>query len=48
MPASGYSVDRIFTHYSKCDYNYWEYDPDSGRYLRFQEVSRIQTPAAYR
>jgi hypothetical protein len=44
-PSSGHKVDRIFTHYSKCDYNYWEYDPDSGRYLRYQEVSRIQTPA---
>lgn len=44
-PAGGYTVGRIFTHYSKCDYNYWEYDPSSGRYLRYQEVSKIQTPA---
>ena len=45
VPAGGYPVDRIFTHYSRCDYNYWEYDPESGRYLRYQEVSRIQTAA---
>ncbi len=44
-PSGGYTVDRIFTHYSKCDYNYWEYDPKSGRYLRYQEVSPIQTAA---
>jgi hypothetical protein len=45
MPSSGFAVDRIFTHYSKCDYNYWEYDPNSSRYLRYQETSRNQTPA---
>ena len=45
VPAGGYPVDRIFTHYSKCDYNYWEYDPKAGRYLRYQEISKIQTPA---
>jgi hypothetical protein len=45
VPAAGFAVSRIFTHYSKCDYNYWEYNVATGRYLRFQEVSRIQTPA---
>ncbi len=44
-PAGGVSVDRIFTHYSECDYNYWEYRPETGHYVRFQEVSKIQTPA---
>lgn len=39
IPADGFAVDRIFTHYSHCDYNYWEYDPDSARYLRYQETS---------
>jgi hypothetical protein len=39
VPLDGSPVDRIFTHYSKCDYNYWKYDPDSMRYLRFQEIS---------
>ncbi len=45
VPEGGIAVDRIFTHYSKCDYNYWEYDPNSGRYMRYQETSKIQTPA---
>ena len=44
-PAGGVAVSRIFTHYSKCDYNYWEYDPQGGRYRRYQETSPIQTPA---
>ena len=43
-PVGGVLVDRIFTHYSKCDYNYWEYVPQTGRYVRYQEVSKIQTP----
>ncbi len=45
VPGGGFAVSRIFTHYSKCDYNYWDYDPNSGRYLRYQETSKIQTPA---
>jgi DUF3048 family protein len=45
VPEGGVPVARIFTHYSKCDYNYWEYNAAQGRYLRFQEVSKIQTPA---
>jgi hypothetical protein len=36
-PAGGIDVARIFTYYSRCDYNYWEYDPESSGYLRFQE-----------
>jgi hypothetical protein len=37
-PAGGIEVSRIFTYYSRCDYNYWEYDRDLSRYLRFQEA----------
>ncbi len=37
-PAGGANVDRIFTYYSRCDYNYWEFDPEASRYLRFQEA----------
>ncbi len=44
-PAGGIAVSRIFTYYSRCDYNYWDYDRASGRYLRYQEASPIQTPA---
>jgi hypothetical protein len=44
-PQNGYAVNRIYTHYSICDYNYWEYEPATGRYLRYQEVSPLQTPS---
>lgn len=44
LPPSGFAVNRIFTHYSICDYNYWEYDPNTSRYLRYQEVSLNQKP----
>lgn len=38
-PVGGTPVDRIFTYYSRCDYNHWDYDSESSRYFRFQEVS---------
>jgi hypothetical protein len=44
LPQNGFAVDKIYTHYSECDYNYWDYDPISGRYLRYQEVSPNQAP----
>ena len=43
LPPSGFAVDKIYTHYSICDYNYWEYNPTTDRYMRFQEVSADQT-----
>lgn len=43
-PSNEAVVERIFTHYSRCDYNYWEYDPGVGRYLRYQETSPSQDP----
>lgn len=43
-PAAGIPVNKIFTHYSRCSYNYWEYNPATQKYLRFQEVSRNQAP----
>ena len=43
-PSGGADVGRIFTHYSRCDYNYWKYDPASMHYLRFQEISPNQAP----
>ncbi|MBI2758086.1 MAG: DUF3048 domain-containing protein [Chloroflexi bacterium] len=48
-PAGGSVVSRIFTRYSVDDYNYWEYDPGSGRYLRFQETddTRNNKPEKY-
>ncbi len=43
-PVGGAPVDRIFTHYSRCDYNYWQFDPTTSQYLRYQEVSPDQSP----
>ncbi len=42
LPPDGFAVNRIFTHYSFCDYNYWQYDPQTSHYLRYQEVSPNQ------
>lgn len=36
--TEGATVERLSTYFSRCDYSYWQYDADSGRYLRFQEV----------
>jgi hypothetical protein len=43
-PVAGAAVHRIFTHYSQCDYNYWEYDPLTAAYLRYQETSTSKDP----
>ncbi len=39
VPPGGSLVGRIYTHYSADDYNYWDYDPASDRYLRYQETN---------
>jgi hypothetical protein len=39
-PTTPYSLMRgirLFVNYSFTDYNRWEYNPDTGRYLRFSE-----------
>ncbi len=48
-PQGGWAVSRVFTRYSTDDYNYWQYDPASGRYLRFQEANdtRDNKPETY-
>lgn len=33
---------RVFTYYSNYSYNEWEYVPESGEYLRYQETSDTQ------
>ena len=38
-PVSLLSFKRIFTRYSVDDYNYWEYDPASRKYFRYQEAT---------
>lgn len=37
-PAGGQAVNQIFTRYSISAYNRWDYDPASGRWLRFQDT----------
>jgi hypothetical protein len=48
-PASTSTAARIYTSYSTDDYNYWQYDPASGRYLRYEEAddTRDNKPATY-
>jgi hypothetical protein len=37
-PVTGaLTVNRIYTRYSEYSYNYWEYDPPTRKYLRYQE-----------
>lgn len=40
---------RMFTYYSADSYNYWEYDPKSKEYIRYQEVDDIRNgkPESY-
>lgn len=38
-PAPGVEGIRVFTYYSEYSYNYWEYLPENGGYVRFQEKS---------
>lgn len=44
-PSGGATVDRVYTYYTRCSYNYWQYDATTGHYLRYQEVSPDQSPA---
>jgi hypothetical protein len=37
VPSGGEDVDTVYTHYSFSSYNYWRYDQDTGRYLRYQD-----------
>jgi len=38
VPSSTLAADSIYTYYSVDDYNYWQYSPDTGEYVRFQET----------
>jgi hypothetical protein len=38
-PPSLPAINRIYTHYSKYSYNYWEYDPARQVYKRFSDAS---------
>ena len=46
--AGGKAVSQMYTHYSNDDYNRWDYDPTTNRYLRFQDaVYANGAPKAY-
>jgi hypothetical protein len=38
VPSGGDAVNEIYLYYSYSAYAYWQYDPESGRYLRFQDT----------
>jgi hypothetical protein len=40
------SGQRIYTDYSIYSYNYWEYDPATRKYFRYQEANAGQASAA--
>jgi hypothetical protein len=37
-PVPNDTATRIYTRYSSYSYNYWDYDPQTNKYLRFQET----------
>jgi hypothetical protein len=52
VPPGGEDVSRIFGRFSGVSYHYWDYVPESGKYLRFEEtqddmnaVQEAYTPA---
>lgn len=48
-PENGQTGLRVYTDYSIYNYNYWEYDPATHRYFRYQEANDIvkNLPRAY-
>ncbi len=38
IPPGGEDVSRIFGRFSGVSYHYWDYVPESGKYLRFEET----------
>jgi len=40
-PVSDLVGNKIFTSYSDYSYNYWEYDPVTQQYLRYEEVDDV-------
>jgi hypothetical protein len=39
VPESAVAVSRIFSFYSVYNYNYWQYDPATHKYFRYQEAN---------
>ncbi len=49
VAESALQVSRIYTYFSKYSYNYWEYDPATHKYFRYQEANDMvdNKPEAY-
>ncbi len=49
VPESAASASRIYSFYSIYNYNYWEYDPATRQYFRYQEANDMVNgkPEAY-
>ncbi len=43
-PQSDMSGENVYVRYSISSYVNWKYDPESGRYLRFQDSTEAHTP----
>jgi hypothetical protein len=48
-PPSELRGTRMYTYYSADSYNYWDYDPETKQYIRYQELSdnRNDKPESY-
>lgn len=48
-PSTELAADVIHTYYSVDDYNYWDYAPETGEYIRYQETgdTRNNNPEKY-
>lgn len=42
-PEGGQPAEQVFTRFSGAIYNRWDYDPASGRYLRFSDIENDTT-----
>ncbi len=49
VPLSELGGTRMYTYYSEDSYNYWDYDPKTKQYIRYQELSdtRNGKPESY-
>ena len=45
VPQGGQPSHQIYTRYSISSYDRWDYDPSSGRYLRFQDTQEAHAEA---
>jgi hypothetical protein len=49
VPSSDLLGTQMFTYYSADSYNYWQYDPETKQYIRYQEIddTRNDKPEKY-